>query len=173
MKMFKKLMAVALAGVMALVVLTGCASDALNKKEIIAQLTDETNGRIVYSEISADQANKVIEVIDKVYKDTEDKSGFNPCRVFFANEQKTAVKKALKIDENTKDFYEVKICKVTEKNSEYFKKHDVALMLSASASIPLNNERRNEVGSNEGTVSMNTAQYDNVTYLIMVVVHIA
>ena len=173
MKMFKKLMAVALAGVMALVVLTGCASDALNKKEIIAQLTDETNGRIVYSEISADQANKVIEVIDKVYKDTEDKSGFNPYRVLSGRAQRTAVKEALKIDENTKDFYEVRICKVTEKNSEYFKKHDVALMLGTSVSVSLNDSYYDYAESNEGTVSMNTAQYDNVTYLIMVVVHIA
>ena len=171
MKMFKKLMAVALAGAMALVVLTGCASDALNKKEIIAQLTDETNGRIVYSEISADQANKVIEVIDKVYEQTEDKSGFNPLRVISARDQRTAVKEALKIDEDTKDFYEVRICKVTEKNSEYFKKHDVALMLGAGGHVDLNDDYY--ATSNEGTVSMNTAQYDGVTYLIMVVVHIA
>lgn len=40
MKMFKKLMAVALAGVMALVVLTGCASDAAKTKEILNILID-------------------------------------------------------------------------------------------------------------------------------------
>lgn len=39
MKMFKKLMAVALAGVMALTVLTGCAG-AVNKKDAIAYLND-------------------------------------------------------------------------------------------------------------------------------------
>lgn len=39
MKMFKKLMAVALAGVMALAVLTGCGS-SLNEKEIIKQMND-------------------------------------------------------------------------------------------------------------------------------------
>lgn len=40
MKMFKKLMAVALAGVMALAVLTGCGS-SLNEKEIIKQMNDQ------------------------------------------------------------------------------------------------------------------------------------
>lgn len=40
MKMFKKLMAVALAGVMALAVLTGCGS-ALNEKELIKQMNDQ------------------------------------------------------------------------------------------------------------------------------------
>lgn len=40
MKMFKKLMAVALAGVMALAVLTGCGS-SLNEKELIKQMNDQ------------------------------------------------------------------------------------------------------------------------------------
>lgn len=40
MKMFKKLMAVALAGVMALAVLTGCGT-SLNEKELIKQLNDQ------------------------------------------------------------------------------------------------------------------------------------
>lgn len=40
MKMFKKLMAIALAGVMALAVLTGCGS-SLNGKELIKQMNDQ------------------------------------------------------------------------------------------------------------------------------------
>lgn len=40
MKMFKKLMAIALAGVMALAVLTGCGS-SLNEKELIKQMNDQ------------------------------------------------------------------------------------------------------------------------------------
>ena len=40
MKMFKKLMAIALAGIMALAVLTGCGS-ALNEKELIKQMNDQ------------------------------------------------------------------------------------------------------------------------------------
>lgn len=40
MKMFKKLMAIALVGVMALAVLTGCGS-SLNEKELIKQMNDQ------------------------------------------------------------------------------------------------------------------------------------
>ena len=40
MKMFKKLMAIALAGVMALAVLTGCGT-SLNEKELIKQMNDQ------------------------------------------------------------------------------------------------------------------------------------
>lgn len=40
MKMFKKLMAVAIAGVMALAVLTGCGT-SLNEKELIKQMNDQ------------------------------------------------------------------------------------------------------------------------------------
>ena len=47
MKMFKKLMAVALAGVMALAVLTGCGS-SLNENEIIKQMNDQLKANAAY-----------------------------------------------------------------------------------------------------------------------------
>lgn len=47
MKMFKKLMAIALAGVMALAVLTGCGS-SLNENEIIKQMNDQLKAEAVY-----------------------------------------------------------------------------------------------------------------------------
>lgn len=52
MKMFKKLMAVALAGVMALAVLTGCGS-SVNEKEVIAVINDAIKaplGKVVEDE---------------------------------------------------------------------------------------------------------------------------
>ena len=52
MKMFKKLMAVALAGVMALAVLTGCGS-SVNEKEVIAVINDAIKaplGKVVEGE---------------------------------------------------------------------------------------------------------------------------
>lgn len=61
MKMFKKLMAIALAGVMALAVLTGCGS-SLNEKEIIKQLNDQLKASAaagmtddMYKEFKADK----------------------------------------------------------------------------------------------------------------------
>ena len=62
MKMFKKLMAIALAGVMALAVLTGCGS-SLNEKELIKQMNDELKyaaayGSTYYSKYKEFKADK-------------------------------------------------------------------------------------------------------------------
>ena len=51
MKMFKKLMAIALAGVMALAILTGCGS-SLNENEIIKQLNDQLKAEAAYGTAS-------------------------------------------------------------------------------------------------------------------------
>ena len=60
--MFKKLMAIALAGVMALAVLTGCGS-SLNEKELIKQMNDELKyaaayGSTYYSKYKEFKADK-------------------------------------------------------------------------------------------------------------------
>ena len=74
MKMFKKLMAVALAGVMALVVLTGCASNAVKTKEILANLNDMTQGMVTLEDAGEADAVKAIGVLKEfkakeAYKD--------------------------------------------------------------------------------------------------------
>ena len=63
MKMFKKLMAVALAGVMALVVLTGCASNAVKTKEILANLNDMYQDEFTLEDAGEADAAKAIEVL--------------------------------------------------------------------------------------------------------------
>ena len=63
MKMFKKLMAVALAGVMALVVLTGCASNAVKTKEILANLNDMTQDHFTLEDAGEADAVKAIGVL--------------------------------------------------------------------------------------------------------------
>lgn len=62
MKMFKKLMAIALAGVMALAVLTGCGT-SLNEKEIIKQMNDDLKfgaayGSTYYAQFKEFKADK-------------------------------------------------------------------------------------------------------------------
>ena len=74
MKMFKKLMAVALAGVMALVVLTGCASNAVKTKEILANLNDMYQDEFTLEDAGEADAAKAIEVLKalkakEAYKD--------------------------------------------------------------------------------------------------------
>ena len=83
MKMFKKLMAVALAGVMALVVLTGCASNAVKTKEILANLNDMTQGHFTLEDAGEADAVKAIGVLKELkakeaYKDktVEDMIGY-------------------------------------------------------------------------------------------------
>ena len=70
MKMFKKLMAVALAGVMALVVLTGCASNAVKTKEILANLNDMYQDEFTLEDAGEADAAKAIEVL-KAFKAKE------------------------------------------------------------------------------------------------------
>lgn len=73
MKMFKKLMAIALAGVMALAVLTGCGT-SVNEKEIIKQLNDQLkydaaiNTTYNYKEFKADKemGAKAVTIAKKV-----------------------------------------------------------------------------------------------------------
>lgn len=86
MKMFKKLMAVALAGVMALVVLTGCGS-SVNEKEIIAMMNDivktpfaqsalkkaNVEKEIVFKAADKDVNQKTVAVAELIEKDVKEK----------------------------------------------------------------------------------------------------
>lgn len=71
MKMFKKLMAVALAGVMAMAVLTGCGS-SLNEKEVIAVINDAIKSplaKIVEDETGEKDAKITFKAADSELKD--------------------------------------------------------------------------------------------------------
>lgn len=84
MKMFKKLMAIALAGVMALAVLTGCGS-SLNEKEIIKQMNDQLKANAIYygktddgyKEFKADKemGAKAVTIAKKVAENAKDQAG--------------------------------------------------------------------------------------------------
>ncbi|MDD6557395.1 MAG: hypothetical protein PUF15_00510 [Faecalibacterium prausnitzii] len=83
MKMFKKLMAIALAGVMALAVLTGCGT-SLNEKEIIKQMNDELKFGAAfgsaydkYKEFKADKemGAKAVTIAKKVAEKAKDQAG--------------------------------------------------------------------------------------------------
>lgn len=87
MKMFKKLMAIALAGVMALAVLTGCGT-SVNEKEIIKQMNDELKFGAAfgstssthygqYKEFKADKemGAKAVTIAKKVAEKAKDQAG--------------------------------------------------------------------------------------------------
>lgn len=70
MKMFKKLMAVALAGVMAMAVLTGCGS-SLNEKEVIAVVNDAIKATVagVVGEATGEEKEITFKAADSELKD--------------------------------------------------------------------------------------------------------
>ena len=177
MKMFKKLMAVALAGVMALVVLTGCAA-SVNKKELVALLSDMNSfgGRKVeYKETSKDQANKVIELVQKAYNDTkdEDKANFDPMKALYDEEANSyhdrypEVTKALGIDDKTEDEYSFAIVELKKYSSQYNQDHaTMALATDVMRAREYLNDK--DAKGNNGTVSINTVTLGSTEYLVVV-----
>lgn len=173
MKMFKKLMAVALAGVMALVVLTGCAA-SVNKKELVALLSDMNSfgGRKVeYKETSKDQANKVIELVQKVYNNTkdEDKANFDPMNALYSKEDDNypEVEKALGIDDKTEDKYSFAIVELRKYSSQYNQDHAT---MALAKDVMQARDSLNDVDAkgNNGTVSINTVTLGSTEYLVVV-----
>ena len=178
MKMFKKLMAVALAGVMALVVLTGCAA-SVNKKELVALLSDmdshSYNSKIEYKETSKDQANKVIDLVQKAYNNTkdEDKANFDPMDALYDEEADNRydrypeVKKALGIDDKTEDKYSFAIVELKKYSSQYNKDHATTVLATDvwNARKTLN---KVDAEGNNGTVSINTVTLGSTEYLVVV-----
>ena len=120
MKMLKKLMAVALAGVMALVVLTGCAGSAIKTKEILANLKDLTGGEYTLEDVGEADAQKVAAVVKEFkakeeYKDTKVENLIH----------EDAVKEKLKaelVPADNKDYVGVSYAKVEDYQSKYYTK---------------------------------------------------
>lgn len=131
MKMFKKLMAIALAGVMALAVLTGCGT-SLNEKEIIKQLNDQlkldaTYGTADddYKEFKADKemGAKAVTIAKKVAEQAKDQAGIK------AVLQSNDVKNILVGKEDT-NVYKVSYVKSVSYGSKYYQTHKDSLDLS-------------------------------------------
>ena len=179
MKMFKKLMAVALAGVMALVVLTGCAA-SVNKKELVALLSDmdslfSEGSKVEYKETSKEQANKVIDLVQKAYNNTkdEDKANFDPMDALCDEEadsyydRYSEVKKALGIDDKTEDEYSFAIVELKKYSSQYNQDHAT---MALATDVMRAREDLNGVDAegNNGTVSINTVTLGSTEYLVVV-----
>lgn len=181
MKLFKKLMAVALAGAMALMVLTGCGG-ALNKADLIELLNDFTQGKITFTDAGAKQADAVIELLQTKYDQAseEEKKTFDPREVLFsetANE--TEVKKelrgALGISETEKDTYSIGVGQVKNYNSKYAKENQTALLY-----ISMIKSGRNTITlygcdmvSDHATISVDYVTFGDAEYFVIVQRHIA
>ena len=183
MKMFKKLMAVALAGVLALTVLTGCGS-SVDRKEFVRYLNDNSkfllgSGVIELSDAGKEQADKVIALVQEAYNKTADdkKADFDPMEAL-KNEPKASghsklnpyyesVEKALGLTKDTKDTYLFNVVTVDKNTSEYNKKYATS-QLAQKAMADLEMLVRGDGSGNKGTVSFDTVTLGDTEYLVVV-----
>ena len=169
MKMFKKLMAVALAGVMALVVLTGCASNAVSTKEIMANITDSNPVSILGKSVTLksaaeDDAVKVMQILQAYkaeHKDAEKREVIASCL--------PKIMEALGIKEN--EYVGISATKIETYQSKTLKE-----MQNAQIADKLTNPRALRALQNgnfedgaEGTISMKIDKLGDDTYIIAVI----
>ena len=132
--MFKKLMAIALAGVMALAVLTGCGS-SLNEKELIKQMNDNltiysmTNSSSSYykgfKEFKADKemGAKAVTIAKKVAENAKDQAGIKT--VLESDDVKSIL-----VGKDDTNVYKVSYVKSVSFGSKYYKNNEDAFDLS-------------------------------------------
>lgn len=188
MKMFKKLMAVAVAGVMALTVLTGCAGNVVNKKDIVNTMNDV----IKYADLGVDVT--VEQGSDKLAKDVLAKTAAyakdHMHKMNWEGEVLTAEEAAVyalwdaEYDEDddagirdavlpkdTKDQYTLMYTALDEYESKAFKDNQSLVVLvkamMMNRSVRLNNV---EAKAKTITASIATQKIGDTTFLVIVTV---
>lgn len=172
MKLFKKLMAVALAGAMALAVLTGCAA-TLDKRELIAYLND-TNSGVTFTDAGAKQAEALISKIKAAYDNAEDKAAFDPMDALFGADSEEeyqskldAARSAVGVKEDDLDRCEVRIGKMKELKGQMNKElADVTLFESVR---PIMLAYGAGPYSDHGTISLSYVTLGDTEYFVAVV----
>ena len=183
MKMFKKLMAVALAGVLALTVLTGCGS-SVDRKEFVRFLNDSfkystASGVMELSDAGKEQADKVIALVQEAYNKTADdkKADFEPM-VALKNKAEISgssklnpyyesVEKALGLTKDTKDTYLFNIVTVDKNTSEFNQKYATSQLAQKAMESLVTLVQGDDFG-NKGTVSFDTVTLGDTEYLVVV-----
>lgn len=131
MKMFKKLMAIALAGVMALAVLTGCGT-SLNEKELIKQMNDDLKFRAAfdsaydkYKEFKADKemGAKAVTIAKKVAENAKDQAGIKT--VLESDDVKSIL-----VGKDDTNVYQVSYVKSISYGSKYYQTNKDSLDLT-------------------------------------------
>ena len=167
MKMFKKLMAVALAGVMALVVLTGCASNAVSTKEIMANITDNNpvsiwGSKVTLKSAAEDDAVKAVQVLQTykaANKDAEWGEDFAPCM--------PEIEEKLDIKEN--EYVGISAVKIETYQSKTLKEVQNAQIASELIGDLYDLQYNHvELGS-EGTISMKIDKIGDDTYIVAII----
>lgn len=195
MKMFKKLMAVALAGVMALTVLTGCAG-TINKKEYVNVLNDM---KVLGEDVTIEQGDSALakEVLSKakVYAENHSQDLYRTvdmCAVnalsdaaideYGSNEDCAKIRSI--VPKDTKDQYQLLWTPVDEYKSKEFQNNQEYLNTMIARAIAransdggakLNaklNKTEAELGTT-ATASIATQKIGDTTFLVIVLVQAA
>lgn len=183
MKMFKKLMAVALAGVMALTVLTGCAG-TINKKEYVNVMNDllKVSGEDYTVEQGSDKLAKEVLAKVEVYAENHNRGEMNTktAVAYDVLEELThrnndyADIKAI-VPDGAKDQYTLMWTQLNDYESKAFKNNEstVNVIKMAMGNSRVLNEVDEEKLGNTATASIAAQKIGNATFLVIVLVQAA
>ena len=181
MKMFKKLMAVALAGVMALTVLTGCAG-TINKKEYVNVLNDliKVSGKDYTVEQGSDKLAKEVLAKVEVYAENHNRGErYTKTAVAYEvlqnlNHRDPADIKAI-VPKYAKDQYTLMWTQLNDYESKAFKNNESAanvIRMAMGNECELNEVDEDKLGTT-ATASIATQKIGEATFLVIVLVQAA
>lgn len=181
MKMFKKLMAVALAGVMALTVLTGCAG-TINKKEYVNVLNDliKVSGKDYTVEQGSDKLAKEVLAKVEVYAENHNRGErYTKTAVAYEvlqnlNHRDPADIKAI-VPKDAKDQYSLMWTQLNDYESKAFKNNESAanvIRMAMGNECELNEVDEEKLGTT-ATASIATQKIGEATFLVIVLVQAA
>lgn len=183
MKMFKKLMAVALAGVMALTVLTGCAG-TINKKEYVNVLNDliKVSGKDYTVEQGSDKLAKEVLAKVEVYAENHNRGEMRTKTAVayevlqdltYSNGDDADVKAI--VPKDAKDQYTLMWTQLNDYESKAFKNNESAanvIRMAMGNSCELNEIDDEKLGTT-ATASIATQKIGEATFLVIVLVQAA
>lgn len=184
MKMFKKLMAVALAGVMALTVLTGCAG-TINKKEYVNVLNDliKVSGEDLTVEQGNDKLAKEVLAKVEVYAENHNRGEMRTKtavaydvleELTYRDVDDADIIKAI-VPDGAKDQYTLMWTQLNDYESKAFKNNESAVNVVKMAmgnSCVLNEIDEDKLGTT-ATASIATQKIGEATFLVIVLVQAA
>lgn len=183
MKMFKKLMAVALAGVMALTVLTGCAG-TINKKEYVNVLNDliKVSGKDYTVEQGSDKLAKEVLAKVEVYAEnhnrgemqTKTATAYEVLQDLTRRNDDYADIKAI-VPDGAKDQYTLMWTQLNDYESKAFENNEstVNVIKMAMGNSRVLNEVDEEKLGNTATASIAAQKIGEATFLVIVLVQAA
>lgn len=184
MKMFKKLMAVALAGVMALTVLTGCAG-TINKKEYVNVMNDliKVSGKDLTVEQGSDKLAKEVLAKVEVYAENHNRGEMNTKTAVayevlrdltYRDGNDYADIKAI-VPKDAKDQYTLMWTQLNDYESKAFKNNESAanvIRMAMGNSCELNEIDEDKLGTT-ATASIATQKIGEATFVVIVLVRAA